>query len=99
MQAGMKLAVGLRAVRPDGSTYKGTAVAAFFGPGKDPVRVPADREPDRMAVLAFDPVSRTYGAEVSTAGWEPGRWMLRGAVSGDSGAPEGWDWFSFTLEP
>jgi hypothetical protein len=99
MQAGKKLAVRVRGARTDGKAHSGGAVAWFFAPGKDPEHVPADRVPDRQVVLSFDPASRTYGAEVSTRGWAPGDWVLQGVVLGPDGAPEGWDWFRFPLEP
>jgi hypothetical protein len=99
MDAGKKLAVRLRASRPDGSIIRGQAVALFFGPGKDPERVPADRVPDRTVPLSFDEPSRMYVAEVSSRGWEPGEWRMQGAVLGADGAPDGWGWFTFTLDP
>lgn len=99
MQAGSKLAVKLRASRPDGTVVRGPAIAAFFCPGKDPGHDPADRIPDRQVPLSFDEASRIYAAEVSTAGWEPGAWTLQGTVLDASGVPSGWGWFSFTLDP
>jgi hypothetical protein len=98
MQAGQTIAVRVRGARPDGSAHRHGAVAAFWGPGRDPRRDPGDRVPDRTAVLAFDPVTRTYGAEVRTAGWRPGTWTVRGIVLGPDGVPEGWDWYRFPLE-
>lgn len=99
MQAGEKLAVRLRGTRADGRAHRSGAVAEFFAPGRDPEHDPADRIPDRQAVPAFDEASRTYAAEVSTAGWEPGSWTVRGAVLGPDGVPEGWAWFRFPLDP
>ena len=99
MRAGGGLEVRLRASRPDGSVVRGPAIAAFFCPGKDPRRVPADRIPDRQVPLSFDETSRTCAAQVSTAGWEPGAWTVRGTSLDASGVPAGWAWFSFTLEP
>lgn len=98
MQAGQTLAVRVRGARPDGSAHRHGAVARFYAPGRDPRRDPADREPDRTAVLAFDPVTRDYGAEVPTGGWVPGDWTVQGAVLGADGAPEGWAWYSFLLD-
>jgi hypothetical protein len=98
VQAGQTLAVRVRGTRADGSAHAYGAVAQFYAPGRDPRHVPADREPDRQAVLAFDPGTRLYGAEVRTDGWQPGDWTLRGVVLGASGAPEGWAWYSFPLE-
>lgn len=99
MQAGEKLEVRLRAASTDGRAVRGTAVAAFFAPGKDPQRVPADREPDRTAVLAFDEVTRTYAAQVSTAGWAAGAWTVRGTVLGPDGAADGWGYCTVLLGP
>jgi hypothetical protein len=99
MQAGKKLSVRVRAARMNGSSHSAGAVALFFAPGKDPERVPADRTPDRQVILAFDAASRTYGAEVPTAGWAPGTWTVQGMVLGADGAPEGWDWHRFPVEP
>jgi hypothetical protein len=98
VQAGQALAVRVRGVKPDGSAHSRGAVAQFYAPGKDPRHVPGDREPDRIAVLSFDPDTRTYGAEVRTDGWQPGDWTLRGVVLGADGAPDGWAWYSFPLE-
>lgn len=81
-----------------GAAHAAGAIAQFYRPGRDPRRDPAGRVPDRQAVLAFDPVTRAYGAGVSTAGWEPGNWTARGVVLGADGAAEGWDYFSFPLE-
>lgn len=99
MRAGSKLAVRVRGVRMDGSPHSGGAVAAFYGPGKDPEHVLADREPDRQVVLSFDPVTRIYGGQVATAGWEPGTWTVRGVVLGSDGVPEGWEFSRFPLDP
>ena len=97
MQAGQKLAVRLRAARPDGSVVRAPAVASFYAPGKDPERLPADRVPDRVVPLVFDADSRLYGAEVSTAGWAPGVWTYCGTVSDGGAAPAGWGFCRFTL--
>lgn len=99
MQAGMKLAVRVRASRPDGSLHRHGAVAWFYRPGKDPQRLAADRIPDRQVTLSFDAAARAYGAEVSTDGWEPGDWTMQGVVLGPDGAAEGWDWAGFPLDP
>ena len=99
MQAGSKLEVNLRAATPAGSLLRGPGIAEFFCPGKDPEHTPADRVPDRQAPLSFDEAARTHTAQVSTAGWQPGAWTLRGAVLDAAGVPSGWAWFSFTLEP
>lgn len=99
MQAGKTLAVRMRAARADGSPLDGPAVASFFRPGKDPEHVPADREPDLEAVLAFDPVTRLHGADVGTAGWEPGTWTVQGRTLGADGAPAGWAFHRFGVEP
>lgn len=104
MRAGATLAVRVRGARPDGSAHRpGSgargAVAAFYRPGKDPEHVLADRDPDRVLVLAFDAVTRTYGAEVATAGWEPGTWTVRGVVLGADGTEEGWEFSRFGLDP
>ena len=100
MQAGQVLTVRVRGVRAaDGKAHASGAVAAFYGPGRDPEHVPGDREPDRQAALSFDPVTRVYGAQVRTDGWAPGTWTARGMVLGADGSPEGWDWFRFPVEP
>lgn len=99
MQAGQAIAVRVRGSRPDGSAHRFGAVAVFFAPGKDPRVNPADRTPDRQVILALDPAARIYGAKVSTAGWAPGAWTVQGVVLGPDGAPEGWEWHAFTLEP
>lgn len=99
MHAGERISVQLRASRPNGTTVRACAVAAFFAPGKDPQRRPGDREPDFEVQLVFDEVSRTYGAEPSTAGWEPGTWTVQGKVMGDCGAADGWGYHRFILEP
>jgi hypothetical protein len=99
VQAGVRLAVRLRAARPDGSVVRAAAVASFYGPGKDPERLPADRVADRQVPLSFDERERLYTAEVSTAGWKPGAWTYCGAVLDGSAAPAGWGWYRFTLEP
>jgi hypothetical protein len=99
MQAGMKLAVRLRAATPEGKAAGTAAVARFYGPGRDPEHDPADRVPDRTAVLAFDPASRAWQAGVPTAGWAPGTWTLQGVVLGPDGAAEGWAWHRFPLDP
>jgi hypothetical protein len=99
MQAGQDIAVRVRAHRPDGTSVRGTAVAAFFAPGRDPERNPDGRGPDTEAGLGFDAVTRTYGADVPTAGWAPGEWTVCGRVTGSGSDPSGWSWFRFTLEP
>lgn len=103
MHAGERIAVRLRVSRPDGKTVRpgdgSAAVAAFFGPGKDPQHRVSDREPDREVPLVFDEVTRTYGAEPSTAGWQPGTWTVQGKVLDGRGAADGWGWQWFTLEP
>lgn len=93
MQAGQKLAVRMRAARPDGSVVRAPALAEFFAPGKDPERDPASR----VVPLVFDEASRLYGAEVSTAGWAPGLWTYRGTVTDGGAAPAGWGFCRFTL--
>jgi hypothetical protein len=98
MQAGGKLSVRLRAAKPDGQVVRAAAIAEFYRPGKDPEHQLADRIPDRQVPLSFDAASRTYGAEVSTTGWLPGDWTLRGSVLDASGVPSGWGWSGFTLE-
>lgn len=95
----MKLDVKVRAVRGDGSVHKGSAVALFFAPGRDPEHDPADRSPDRQVVLAPDPAARGYAASVPTAGWAPGTWTVQGVVLGPDGSPEGWGWYRLPLEP
>jgi hypothetical protein len=98
MQAGMKLAVRLRAATPEGKAAGTAAVARFYGPGRDPEHDPADREPDRVLVLPFDPVTRFYARDVATAGWAPGTWTLRGVVLDAGGTLEGWAWHRFPVE-
>ena len=93
------MAVRVRGSRPDGSSHSAGAVAEFYTPGKDPEHVQADRDPDKLLILPFDPVTRTYGREVSTAGWEPGTWTVRGVVLGPDGVPDGWEFFRFPLDP
>jgi hypothetical protein len=99
MQAGSRIAVKLRASRPDGSLIRGPAIAAFYCPGKDPQHDPADRIPDRQVPLSFDDTVREHTAEVSTAGWKPGTWTLQGTVLDAAGVPSGWGWYAFPLEP
>ncbi len=99
VEAGQTLAVRVRGTRLDGSAHEHGAVAQFWRPGRDPRRNAGDRAPDRLAVLAFDPVTRTYGADVRTDGWAPGDWTARGMVLGADGAPDGWAWYQFPLEP
>jgi hypothetical protein len=99
MMAGQAILVRVRGVRGSGAAHRGSAVAAFFAPGKDPERDPASRDPDRLAVLAFDPAARAYAAEVPTLGWVPGTWTVRGTVLGPDGTPEGWEYSRFPLDP
>jgi hypothetical protein len=99
VHAGEKIAVLVRGNCLDGTAHHGGAIAEFFAPGRDPQHDPGDREPDSSVPLGFDPVTRTYGADVPTAAWAPGTWTVRGAVLGADGEPEGWGWYSFTLEP
>lgn len=98
MQAGKTLAVRMRAATAGGVPLTGLAMASFFRPGKDPEHVVADRQPDREAVLVFDPVTRLHGAEISTAGWEPGTWTVQGRTLGADGAPAGWAFHQFGIE-
>ena len=46
----------------------------------------------------FDPVSRYYLIAVSTAGWAPGVWTVRGTISGGAGSYLSWSFFRFTLD-
>lgn len=99
MQAGKTLLVQMRAARPDGTALTGPAMATFFGPGKDPEHNPGDRSPDREMPLSFDPVTRLHGAEISTTGWQPGSWTVQGRTLGGDGAPAGWAFARFGIEP
>jgi hypothetical protein len=98
MQAGQKLTVRVRGIRPGGGVHDRGAVAQFYAPGRDPEHDPADREPDRVLVLPFDPVTRFYARDVATAGWAPGTWTLRGVVLDAGGTLEGWAWHRFPVE-
>lgn len=99
MQTGTKIDVRVRAVRGDGSLHRGSAVALFFAPGRDPAHDPADRSPDRQVVLAPDPAARGYAATVPTAGWASGTWTVQAVVLAPDGAAEGWSWSSVPLDP
>ena len=96
VQAGKTALVQMRAALADGTPLEGPAVASFFRPGKDPEHDLADREPDLEVALAFDPVTRLHHAQVSTAGWAPGTWTVRGRTDGDQ--PRGWAFSRFPLE-
>lgn len=95
----MKVDVRVRAVRGDGSLHKGSALARFFAPGKDPEHDPADRDPDRQVVLAPDQGTRGYAAQVPTAGWPPGSWTVQAVVLAPDGTAEGWAWYRMPLDP
>lgn len=70
----------------------------FYGPGKNPVKVPGDRVVDSGPhALLYDPDLQAYKAEVSTAGFAPGKWTVRLRLSG--GVVDTWEYTTFTLKP
>lgn len=90
MHAGESIQVRLTAARAGAPVTAGTVVAEFWAPGRDPEHDLAARgTPDHAVPCAYDARTRRWSAAVSTAGWAPGRWTVRGRVRGEH---EGWAW-------
>lgn len=72
------------AVRDGRVISSGQVTAQFWAPGRDPEHDPeARQDPDHAAPCAYDPRTRRWSALVSTAGWLPGTWTVRGLVEED----------------
>ena len=85
----------VRAVRKGRAVSSGQVIAQFWAPGRDPGRDPGVREaPDHVVPCAYDPRTRRWSALVSTAGWPPGTWTVRGLVGEE---PAGSAWGTFPL--
>lgn len=99
---GQQIVVRIRATDPVTQRIitDASAIADFFAPGKDPVHSPADRaSPDFTYPAYFDSASRYYLVPVTTDGWTPGIWTVRGTISGGAGGYFTWAYFPFTLDP
>jgi hypothetical protein len=87
---------------PDGRVVReGTVVAEFWRPGRDPRSVPSERDtPDYCSECTFDQRISSWTARVSTEGWAPGTWTMRGrlaTVAAPGETAQGWDWLTFEL--
>jgi len=96
MHAGEGIEVRVAASRSGSVPEQALVTAEFWGPGRDPEHdLPARRSPDHAAPCEFDPASRRWTAVLSTDGWEPGTWTVRGRA--DAGGAAGWGWSTFRL--
>ena len=81
-----------------------TAKVEFFGPGKNPIKNPADRVVDQgpvpmtfsSTVVNKDGTTGAYVGYAETAGWQPGKWHYRVTLSGTL---DSWEYGTFTLQP
>lgn len=79
------------------------ATADFWAPGKNPAKVPADRDPvDNTAAMSWNALVQNddgtlgaYIAFVDTTGWDAGKWAYRVTLAG---AYDSWEYGSFKLE-
>lgn len=87
---------------PDGRVVReGTVVAEFWAPGRNPRLEPSQRDtPDYYAECTYDQRTSGWVARISTEGWAPGAWTMRGrlsTVAGPGVTARGWDWLTFEL--
>lgn len=74
-----------------------SAVADFYGPGKDPKGNPADRTADKEQItLLWDAALGVYLGYVDTTDWDPGKWSYKVTLTGEY---DSWEYGTFTLKP
>lgn len=93
-------------LKADENITDATAVADFYGPGKDPKGNPEDRTTDKQQVtLTYDAevvvklgqstVTGAYVGFADTTGWAPGKWTYKVTLSGSY---DSWEYGTFTLK-
>lgn len=106
MYSGEAIMIFVAAINPVNGLVIDDAVGVveFYKPGKNPAKIPADREADYgPEILTFTPgvqnkdgTRGAYVGYVSTAGWDPGKYTYRAQLSGSF---DTWEYGQFVLAP